>query len=624
MSRNPRLGRPALQKEPVIKLDMKIEEATIQTLADLEKQMLELMLENLELKQARERLSNEVEVLYRRLSPLRLTSSHDHQRYSPSQSDFENRKLRGEERPAEGVQDTQVNNLRNKWGKLRRHLEKLQAQASRPTGYRRERDPLISSTDQEKELVRVKEELRDLKLKVGGRFRGTKSQEQELQELRREIVESKKMLQIRDLELEELRQEVAESRQIAKDQTLELDHLRQEMEKSCQAAESRDQELAALKQAIAESQRAVMESPELEALRQEIAASRELICHQQQLLQEQLATSLSSEVPTPLWGSYFLEEQHQLQEDRARFEEQKRIFQEERHNFTEAAIRLGWERKNFEEERGLLAKHYFLSSPTLVDIDTAPWTRSPSRAPLSPKVQTFSNATVLLKPACTPFSKRKISGSSSTPKCAFQHRLPMQTVGTPSTTEQYSVMKINPEHRRLSSVGAEPRVGPSGQTPRVEYRKTPAWDRRASMVVFSPETDCLPDYILYPTTSCSPHQSSSVETTPVSLSKGGSPAEVNGLPTTAELYRVLGLTAHSSQLSGHRSSVGSREGDSLEPTPREESMLSSSSKRGSATPLTNRTYQTGFRESGNTPLTQADTYSEICSNLLSRFLDASY
>lgn len=42
-------------------------------------------------------------------------------------------------------------------------------------------------------------------------------------------------------------------------------------------------------------------------------------------------------------GSYFLEEQQQLQDERDIFKEQKRAFEVERKNFTEAAIRLGWE-----------------------------------------------------------------------------------------------------------------------------------------------------------------------------------------------------------------------------------------------------------------------------------------
>lgn len=54
-------------------------------------------------------------------------------------------------------------------------------------------------------------------------------------------------------------------------------------------------------------------------------------------------SAANSELPAHLEGSYFLEEQQQLQEERELFEEQKQTFEVERKNFTEAAIRLGWE-----------------------------------------------------------------------------------------------------------------------------------------------------------------------------------------------------------------------------------------------------------------------------------------
>ncbi|XP_039185621.1 afadin- and alpha-actinin-binding protein-like isoform X5 [Crotalus tigris] len=84
---------------------------------------------------------------------------------------------------------------------------------------------------------------------------------------------------------------------------------------------------------------------EIMKLKKEIEESRGLIALQQQCFQEQLMSAANSELPAHLKGSYFLEEQQQLQEERELFEEQKQAFEGERKNFTEAAIRLGWEAK---------------------------------------------------------------------------------------------------------------------------------------------------------------------------------------------------------------------------------------------------------------------------------------
>ncbi|XP_069086571.1 afadin- and alpha-actinin-binding protein-like isoform X1 [Pleurodeles waltl] len=630
MSKSQRTPRPFLQKEPVIKLDMKEEDDILRTLVDLEKQMLELMLENLELRQDRDRMIIEVEGLYRRLSPTRHTTSQDSQCYSLSMSqdsrraslDFSSQKLRGEDKSNECVQEQATSNIKSQWRQLRRHIEKLRGQGSRPAGQKRERDLVNSVTDHDKELAKVKEELREMKLKMGGRWRTSKSQDQELQELRWEVEESKRLAETCDLELEELRQEVAESCHIVKKRTLELEDLRQEMEKNRQTGESRDQELAALRQEIEENRRKVVESPELEDLRQEIAASRELICQQQQLLQEQLASSLSSDLPTPIRGSYFLEEQLRLQEDRAAFEEQKRIFQVERRNFTEAAIRLGREKKKFDEERGLLAKHCFLNSTSaVVEAYTPPWTRGSSQATHSLEAQTRPDATVLIKPSSTSFSRHKASGSS-TPKCVYERRPLARTMSTPSTAEAYRGPKWSLDQRLLATVGTELHERYSGRTTRMEYKNTPAWKRGAPVEIFSP--DALPDYILHPTSNFSPSHidgSSSVETTPVFLSKSRSSLEDTGPPSTAELYRVLGLTARSSQLSDHRSLVSGSERDSLEAIPHEET---SPWMHGNALAQTERKIEPSCRMSGSTPPAQTEHYSEICSNLLSRFLDASF
>ncbi|XP_015277312.1 PREDICTED: afadin- and alpha-actinin-binding protein-like, partial [Gekko japonicus] len=77
---------------------------------------------------------------------------------------------------------------------------------------------------------------------------------------------------------------------------------------------------------------------------------------------EQLDAWVNAELPGHLKGSYFLEEEHRLEEERAIFVEQQQAFEVERRNFTEAAIRLGWEKKQFEEEKALRLKQEFLRS----------------------------------------------------------------------------------------------------------------------------------------------------------------------------------------------------------------------------------------------------------------------
>ncbi|KAH0628745.1 hypothetical protein JD844_010226, partial [Phrynosoma platyrhinos] len=98
---------------------------------------------------------------------------------------------------------------------------------------------------------------------------------------------------------------------------------------------------------------------EIMKLRGEIEESRMQIAQLQQCFQEQLAAAITSELPEHLKGSYFLEEEQQLLEKQAMFEEQKRAFEKERQNFTEAAIRLGWERKQFEEQKAQFMKEEF-------------------------------------------------------------------------------------------------------------------------------------------------------------------------------------------------------------------------------------------------------------------------
>nr|XP_060615774.1 afadin- and alpha-actinin-binding protein-like [Anolis sagrei ordinatus] len=101
---------------------------------------------------------------------------------------------------------------------------------------------------------------------------------------------------------------------------------------------------------------------EIIKLKREIEESRAQMAQLQQCFQEQLTSAISSELPEHLKGSYFLEEEQRLLEERDMFKEQKKAFEIERENFTEAAIRLGWERKQFEEQKALLLKEEFFRS----------------------------------------------------------------------------------------------------------------------------------------------------------------------------------------------------------------------------------------------------------------------
>ncbi|XP_053154575.1 afadin- and alpha-actinin-binding protein-like isoform X2 [Hemicordylus capensis] len=143
---------------------------------------------------------------------------------------------------------------------------------------------------------------------------------------------------------------------------------------------------------------------EIVKLKEEIEESRVLIALQQQCFQEQLSAVTSSELPAHLKGSYFLEEEQQLQEEQEMFKEQKRAFEAERKNFTEAAIRLGRERKQFEEEKALFLKQEFLCSLPKLEIG------DPKRrlsVPVAMRATEREHQSKLrwTKPNCTPYPK---------------------------------------------------------------------------------------------------------------------------------------------------------------------------------------------------------------------------
>ncbi|XP_042311664.1 afadin- and alpha-actinin-binding protein-like [Sceloporus undulatus] len=168
---------------------------------------------------------------------------------------------------------------------------------------------------------------------------------------------------------------------------------------------------------------------EIMKLKGEIEESRVQIAQLQQCFQEQLAAATTLEMPEHLKGSYFLEEEQQLLEERAMFEEQKRAFEKERGNFTEAAIRLGWERKQFEEQKAQFMKEEFFCSLPRLD------KRDPNRrfsAPVAVRAGQEHEDSVKqrrwAKPICTPYPKIIITPCRSS---EFFRRRPL--ISNPTT-----------------------------------------------------------------------------------------------------------------------------------------------------------------------------------------------
>ncbi|XP_029441303.1 afadin- and alpha-actinin-binding protein-like [Rhinatrema bivittatum] len=180
---------------------------------------------------------------------------------------------------------------------------------------------------------------------------------------------------------------------------------------------------------------------EISVLKREIAESRDLIVMQQQIMQEQLLAAQNGRLPSQVRGSYFLEEQLRLQEERGKLEQQKRTLQAERWNFTEAAIRLGYERKQLEEERALFLKHQFLNMvPSLDQRSTFPWPA------LGLEHGNLTEAAMWLGPSENPYLLPGNARASTPPAVSASK----QRVETPSTAELYRVLKLTPENRTFS------------------------------------------------------------------------------------------------------------------------------------------------------------------------------
>ncbi|XP_064416281.1 afadin- and alpha-actinin-binding protein-like [Latimeria chalumnae] len=191
---------------------------------------------------------------------------------------------------------------------------------------------------------------------------------------------------------------------------------------------------------------------EIAKLKVEIEQSREVISMQQHLLQEHTAALNSSDLPTPLRDSYFLEEQEHLKEEWEMFEEQRKKFELERRNFTEAAIRLGYERQKFEEERALLVKQQFLSLTPFVDHKGTPtWKTMTSFTPVNSDRERQSEPLQHAKPSLTPYLC--CCGSSiqmKSPLSISKTRCPKSKETSPSTAELYRVLRLAPESRPVA------------------------------------------------------------------------------------------------------------------------------------------------------------------------------
>ncbi|XP_054859655.1 afadin- and alpha-actinin-binding protein-like [Eublepharis macularius] len=190
---------------------------------------------------------------------------------------------------------------------------------------------------------------------------------------------------------------------------------------------------------------------EIMKLKEEIEHSKALIALQQRCFQEQLAASINTELPAHLKGSYFLEEQQQLQEAREAFEEQRLAFEEERKNFTEAAIRLGWEKKQFEEEKAVLLKQEFLCSLPRLEV------QDPKRrfsAPVAAREHDhFHRLRRRSKPISTPYPKVIIT-PSHTPMALFRNQLwPLSpNLSTPARAESHRQKPRLPTDGPVSSL----------------------------------------------------------------------------------------------------------------------------------------------------------------------------
>ncbi|CAL8345170.1 unnamed protein product [Merluccius merluccius] len=187
---------------------------------------------------------------------------------------------------------------------------------------------------------------------------------------------------------------------------------------------------------------------EIQRMRLEVQQCKDFIHTQQQLLQQQLNSSLDDETAALLNDCYTLEEKERLKEEWRLFEEQKKNFERERKNFTEAAIRLGREKKTFEEDRAAWLKNQFLNMTPFADRKR--YSLSDSQSALSIRSEPE------MQQSYTPAKLTKSStyAAFSTPKADI-------IAGVPSTTELYRTLQLIPNTRYVVTVQSETTLGKS-------------------------------------------------------------------------------------------------------------------------------------------------------------------
>uniref|UniRef100_A0A803JLR6 Uncharacterized LOC100036665 n=1 Tax=Xenopus tropicalis TaxID=8364 RepID=A0A803JLR6_XENTR len=266
---------------------------------------------------------------------------------------------------------------------------------------------------------------------------------------------------------------------------------------------------------------------ETEELQEELMRSRDLIGQQQQLLQEQMLPVPGEMEGSPLWDAYFLEEQLRLQQDRAAFEEQKRVFQDERDKFTEAAIRLGRERLQFKADQALFMKQQFLSMTP--GIGTPPWKKTPPWSALATDTPPGSSQ----KPRLN-FAPHMHSPANWQSKMAAPNSM------TPSTAELYRVLRLAPPSR--SALASQRKKCQKEDSYSEESKR---WNDSCSPSSESPDPEASIHNALPLKLSMTPYLLP--RATPQSLPHSRFAPKT---PCTAELYRKLRLSSTDSAMSG--------------------------------------------------------------------------
>ncbi|TWW73758.1 Afadin- and alpha-actinin-binding protein [Takifugu flavidus] len=171
---------------------------------------------------------------------------------------------------------------------------------------------------------------------------------------------------------------------------------------------------------------------EMEEMRREVQQCKEFIQAQQQLLQQQLNSSLDDETAAFLNDCYTLEEKERLKEEWRLFEEQKRNFARERKNFTEAAIRLGREKKAFQEDRDTWLKNQFLNMTPFTDRRRCSSSDGQSALSIRSEPERRMSST-----------NAQLATSSS--YATFSTPKPTQCTTVPSTAELYRTLRLMPD-----------------------------------------------------------------------------------------------------------------------------------------------------------------------------------